>query len=185
MHELRARLPQQLQLMPLPVLKRHASLGSGQRAARAATCLALLAVACRSDAVPIDATVDLAPEDAAADAPELRPPDTDGDGLSDEEEELAEGVDTDGDGTPDGLDLDSDDDGLPDQVEGQPRIRDAWLPPDSDGDGVADFRDTDSDGNGRPDGTDAFPGDDGAPGDLDADGLADFRAPDDDGDFIF
>lgn len=53
--------------------------------------------------------------------------------------------DTDGDGTPDYLDLDSDGDGLPDRFEGGTPARD------SDSDGVFDFRETDSDGDGLPD----------------------------------
>lgn len=51
--------------------------------------------------------------------------------------------DTDADGTPDFLDLDSEADGLPDRFEaGNPPARD------SDGDGIFDFRETDSDGDG-------------------------------------
>ncbi|MEQ9325173.1 MAG: hypothetical protein RIF41_38765, partial [Polyangiaceae bacterium] len=44
--------------------------------------------------------------------------DADGDGISDADEGKAANVDTDGDGNPDYLDLDSDDDGIDDSVEG-------------------------------------------------------------------
>src|SRR5262245_39346926 len=44
-------------------------------------------------------------------------PDEDGDGISDADEGRAQGVDTDGDGTPDYLDMDSDGDGIPDYRE--------------------------------------------------------------------
>lgn len=73
-------------------------------------------------------------------------------------------VDTDGDGTPDYLDLDSDNDGIPDALEALPTasyvditsVNNAThegandtglvvLPVDTDGDGSPDFRDTDSD----------------------------------------
>jgi len=100
--------------------------------------------------------------------------DADGDGISDEDEGRAEKIDTDGDGTPDYLDDDSDNDGIPDRFE----IDAACAPPvDSDGDGIPDFRDTDSDENGRPDGLDGAD-------DLDGDGIPDFRDRDDDGDGI-
>ena len=70
--------------------------------------------------------------------------DTDGDGLRDEVEGCgASPVDTDGDKTPDYLDFDSDNDQLPDRIEGSA---------DSDGDKTPDFRDVDSDGDGLGDG---------------------------------
>jgi hypothetical protein len=110
--------------------------------------------------------------------------DTDGDGLTDGEEvaDGAEhGADVDADGNPNWLDLDSDGDGSPDEVEG---------------------RDTDSDGNGIPDYLDPDPrfgDDDDADGvinvldncpekknpdqeDQDGDGLGDVCDPDADGD---
>ena len=59
-------------------------------------------------------------------------------------------VDTDGDGTPDYMDSDSDDDGIPDSDEGG--TRPAAAPPnDTDLDGTPDFRDTDSDDDGIDD----------------------------------
>ena len=133
------------------------------------------------DAGPPDANVDASADQGADLAVDAGPLDSDGDGLTDVEEELADGVDTDGDGTPDGLDLDSDDDGLPDQVEALPRRR-FGDPADVDLDGVFDFRDPDCDDNGRPDGLDAFADAVGVPGDLDGDGVFDFRDPDDEGD---
>ena len=57
--------------------------------------------------------------------------------LTDEEEGKSKGQDTDGDGTPDYLDLDSDDDCIPDEVEG---LED-W-----DNDGVKNFQDPINDG---------------------------------------
>jgi hypothetical protein len=64
--------------------------------------------------------------------------DVDGNGIDDS----FETSDLDGDGVPDYLDTDTDDDGIPDLVEGSG---------DSDGDGMPDFTDTDSDNDGIPD----------------------------------
>jgi YVTN family beta-propeller protein len=57
--------------------------------------------------------------------------------------------DTDGDGVKDSLDADSDGDGIPDSVEAGP---DPANPVDTDGDGTPDYKDTDSDNDGVPDG---------------------------------
>ncbi len=103
-------------------------------------------------------------------------PDADGDGIWDSWEGRADMVDTDGDGTPDYLDLDSDGDGIPDSVEGRPSPG-TGEPIDSDGDGIYDFRDTDSDGNGIPDM-------DEPDTDMDMDGLQAYCDTDDDGDRI-
>ena len=76
--------------------------------------------------------------------------DADGKGLADSL--LAAGLtvfDTDSDGIADFRDLDSDNDGLPDQTEAGPN---GSSPTDTDGDGAPDFRETDSDGDGVPDG---------------------------------
>jgi hypothetical protein len=101
--------------------------------------------------------------------------DADGDGISDVAEDRATDVDTDGDGTPDYLDLDSDDDGLSDALEsGNPRDGRAI---DVDGDGVPNFRDDDADGNGI---LDRDEGDT----DRDLDGLIDAIDLDDDGDLL-
>ena len=69
-----------------------------------------------------------------------------------EDGRLAAGLtvfDTDSDGIADFRDLDSDNDGLPDQTEAGPN---GSSPTDTDGDGAPDFRETDSDGDGVPDG---------------------------------
>ncbi len=102
--------------------------------------------------------------------------DADQDSICDEYEGIDEETDTDGDGTPDYLDLDSDDDGISDSVEWGGAYE-GQYPVDSDSDGVPDFRDTDSDGNTIPD------GDDGVT-DLDEDGIGAYADLDDDGDGI-
>ncbi len=80
------------------------------------------------------------------------------------------GEDTDGDGNNDQVDIDSDNDGIPDNVEGQPTIGyvtpstevdfatglltsypDGILVVDTDADGIFDFLDNDSDNDGIPD----------------------------------
>jgi hypothetical protein len=84
--------------------------------------------------------------------------------------------DSDGDGTPDYLDTDSDNDGILDAVEGGDS--DVWtLPWDSDTDTIPDYLDTDSDGNCIPDSEDGE-------GEMDADGIRDYADLDDDGDTI-
>ncbi|MBN1583309.1 MAG: hypothetical protein JXA89_21545 [Anaerolineae bacterium] len=91
-------------------------------------------------------------------------------------------VDTDGDGTPDYLDTDSDDpenNGIPDAVE----VGDPDDPVDTDGDGVPDYQDENTDGDGIPDEVEA--GDDpNHPVDTDGDGLPDYRDQDSDNDGI-
>jgi len=114
--------------------------------------------------------------------------------------------DTDGDGTPDFMDLDSDNDGIPDLVEaggvdadqnGQidnfsdadgkgvdDAVQASALPVfDTDGDGVADYRDTDADADGLPDSVEAGPMP-ATPLDTDGDGAADFREQDADNDGV-
>lgn len=81
--------------------------------------------------------------------------DDDGDGVTDEAggidnpgpppNECISAVDTDGDGIIDALDLDDDNDGIPDVLERG----------DSDGDGIPDRKDLDSDGDGIPDSVEA------------------------------
>ena len=66
--------------------------------------------------------------------------DCDNDGINNNDEGVS--TDTDSDGIPDRFDHDSDNDEIPDGVEGTG---------DPDGDGVPNFRDTDSDGDGVPD----------------------------------
>ena len=64
--------------------------------------------------------------------------------------------DTDGDQIPDHMDTDSDGDQIPDSVEAGP---DPKAPKDSDGDKVPDFQDTDSDNDGIKDGDEDLNGD--------------------------
>lgn len=100
--------------------------------------------------------------------------DADGDMISDADEGASARTDTDGDGTPDYLDEDSDDDTIPDYRE----TADADLataPVDSDGDGTADFRDLDSDANGIKDMVEGVD-------DLDNDNVGNYADADDDGD---
>ncbi len=114
--------------------------------------------------------------------------------------------DTDGDGTPDFIDLDSDGDGIFDLIEaggvdadgnGQidnfgdaddkgvdDTVQASALPVfDTDSDDTADYRDTDSDNDGLPDSLEAG-SDPSNPIDSDNDGAADFRELDSDGDDI-
>ena len=99
-------------------------------------------------------------------------PDTDGDGIEDGVEwgEFEMPVDTDEDGRIDARDLDSDDDGYPDQIES-----DDGEPFDTDDDKIWDFRDTDDDGDGLPSKEELA-------GDYDGDGLDDYLDPDSDND---
>ena len=114
--------------------------------------------------------------------------------------------DTDGDGTPDFMDIDSDNDGISDLVEaggtdadnnGQvdnfvdaddkgvdDAVQASALPVfDTDGDGVADYRDTDSDNDQIPDSVEAG-SNPNRPTDTDGDGAPDFRETDSDGNGI-
>jgi hypothetical protein len=115
------------------------------------------------------------------------PKDSDGDGISDEDEGANEKPprDTDHDGTPDYLDQDSDGDGIPDSVEA--RNGGACNPPvDSDGDGKPDFRDLDSDDPNDstvPDKEEAG-ADPMNPVDTNGNGAPDYMDPDNDGDMI-
>ena len=145
--------------------------------------------------------------DAGNDGPSSLP-DFDGDGIPDAYEGRPFEDDTDGDGEPDYQDLDSDDDGIEDAIEGQ---RPGGEPFDSDGDGIRDFRDLDSDDNEVPDALEGGEDPDGdrrpnsgdddddgdalsdrleiagtptAPPDHDADGTYDFQDADSDGDYV-
>ncbi|MHA8061244.1 gliding motility-associated C-terminal domain-containing protein [Aquirufa beregesia] len=82
-------------------------------------------------------------------------------------------IDTDSDGTSDFLDLDSDNDCIPDRIE---------LGADGDGDEIPNFRDLDSDNDGMLDSQEA--GDCLHPRDSDSDGLYDFEDSDADNDTI-
>jgi hypothetical protein len=117
------------------------------------------------------------------------PPDSDKDGISDVEEGAGPGVpiprDSDADGTPDYLDLDSDGDGILDSIEGG-NANPCSPTLDSDFDGKQDFRDRDSDD--REDGTVNDTEEAGAdldnPRDTDSDGIPDYADDDSDGDGI-
>jgi outer membrane protein OmpA-like peptidoglycan-associated protein len=123
-------------------------------------------------------------DDVEADAvPLLTGADGDGDGLDDALDVDATGGtdadmdglddalqpnDTDGDGTPDFRDDDSDGDSIGDDVEGSG---------DADGDGLGNWRDTDSDGDGVGDDVEGNV-------DTDGDGVPDYLDPDSDNDGI-
>ncbi|MBI1947630.1 MAG: hypothetical protein HYS27_18210 [Deltaproteobacteria bacterium] len=98
--------------------------------------------------------------------------DADGDGLTDAVEGRAEERNTDGDEFPDWRDLDSDGDGIADEVEAG-----GADPADTDGDGTPDYLDTDADGDGVPDAEEPI-------GDRDGDGIPDALELDGDGDLI-
>ncbi|MFT7518876.1 MAG: hypothetical protein ACI9MC_001010, partial [Kiritimatiellia bacterium] len=109
--------------------------------------------------------------------------DSDGDGIWDgvewgDIEDPDNPWDSDEDGTYDVLDPDSDDDGVPDQLEAG---GDGGAPLDSDGDGVFDFRDADDDEDGVPTADEL---DDGVIRDSDGDGIADYLDTDSDGDGV-
>ena len=107
--------------------------------------------------------------------------DNDGDGLADSQLSTPLPVtDTDGNGTPDYQQLDSDADGIPDSVEaGNSPAR----PVDTDGDSVPDFQEEDSDKDGIPDAVEA--GDNPTtPVDTDGDNVPDYREEDSDNDTI-
>ena len=107
--------------------------------------------------------------------------DLDNDRITDADEGRAMMVDTDKDGLPDYRDLDSDGDGISDEVE----AGDADLATparDTDKDGIADYRDTDSDDDGLSDTeelSDTF-----TVVDTDGDGTPDYLDTDSDGDMI-
>jgi outer membrane protein OmpA-like peptidoglycan-associated protein len=114
-------------------------------------------------------------------------PDTDGDNTSDQRDldtdndgipdAVEGGNDTDGDGLPDNRDTDSDNDGVPDSVEA------GVSGVDSDGDGIDDTYDVDQTGGEDVNGDgidDAL----ATGGDFDGDGFADVIDPDADGDGI-
>jgi len=109
------------------------------------------------------------------------PRDSDGDRITDADEGAPD-RNTDGDATPDYLDLDSDDDGISDQAE----AGDADLgtaPANTDGDPLPDYLDTDSDGDGIADTSEAGDADPAtAPVDSEGDGTPDFLDPDSDDD---
>ena len=95
--------------------------------------------------------------------------DTDGDGVGDSDEGTV--ADTDNDGIPNFLDLDSDNDGISDIIENSSEDGEET---DTDGDGTPDFLDIDSDNDGIPDSVEAFTTAPTFSGlDTDADGIDD------------
>ena len=155
--------------------------------ARGVLCWALLfpLTGCGPGADP-----DLGPRDTGPAPPPDRGPDDglfapasdpDGDTILNRDED-APNRDTDGDGTPDHLDLDSDADTILDRDEARdddPRT----PPPDSDGDGSPDVIDLDADGDGWSDAEEAGDADlDTRPVDTDDDGLPDYLDLDSDSD---
>ncbi len=90
--------------------------------------------------------------------------------------------DNDGDGLHDGIDIDDDNDGVPDIYDDFPY--DATEIRDTDGDGIGNTNDTDDDGDGVPDIVDAFPENPSEWSDIDGDGVGDNTDIDIDGDGI-
>ncbi|MFP2996277.1 gliding motility-associated C-terminal domain-containing protein [Spongiivirga sp. MCCC 1A20706] len=110
--------------------------------------------------------------------------DADNDGLADEVDDVGGSVTTgtplpvpnaDGSGGPNYLDIDADDDGIPDNVEGQPTV--GYNPPanaDTDGDGIDDAYDPDNGGTAIvPENTDGTDTPDYIDTDADNDGVDD------------
>ena len=95
---------------------------------------------------------------------------------------IAAAQDTDGDGIPNDLDTDDDNDGTPDTEDAFPK--DDSEDTDTDGDGVGDNADDDADNDGTPDSEDAFPTDPNEDSDADGDGIGDNEDNDDDNDGV-
>ena len=88
--------------------------------------------------------------------------------------------DADGDGVPNAVDPDDDNDGAPDVIDAVPLEPRGWL--DTDGDGIGNFADRDADGDGADNAEDPFPLDPREWRDNDADGIGDTLDADDDND---
>ncbi|MEL6948715.1 MAG: OmpA family protein [Pseudomonadota bacterium] len=158
------------------------------------------------DAIDIDSDNDGIPDTVEADLDVMADADGDqindvfdvdltmgADGNGDGVDDAAQVTDTDGDGAPDFIDLDADNDSIPDVVEGGGPDANAdgliddlvnnegsiVMPIDSDTDGIGDWRETDSDGDGTPD----IAGTPFGPLDGDGDGVID-DTTDSDGDGI-
>ena len=109
-------------------------------------------------------------------SPDFRDTDSDNDGIFDITE--AGGTDNNADGRIDSF-SDSDGKGVDDAVQA------SALPLfDTDGDGSLDYRDADSDADGIPDAVESFGSSSANPTDTDNDGAADYRESDSDGDGV-
>ena len=95
---------------------------------------------------------------------------------------IADDIDTDGDGVPNYLDDDDDNDGVIDSSDTFPLEPSESL--DTDGDGTGNNEDPDDDGDGVADGSDAFPLDGTETIDTDSDGTGNNADSDDDGDGV-
>jgi hypothetical protein len=95
---------------------------------------------------------------------------------------IADDIDTDGDGVPNYLDDDDDNDGVVDSSDMFPLEPSESL--DTDGDGTGNNADPDDDGDGVADGSDAFPLDGTETIDTDSDGTGNNADSDDDGDGV-
>jgi hypothetical protein len=95
---------------------------------------------------------------------------------------IADDIDTDGDGVPNYLDDDDDNDGVIDSSDTFPLEPSESL--DTDGDGTGNNADPDDDGDGVADGSDAFPLDGTETIDTDSDGTGNNADSDDDGDGV-
>jgi gliding motility-associated-like protein len=146
-----------------------------------------------SEANNAQSTPEDADEDFLSDALELiletdpNNPDTDGDGIIDGQDPSPNGGsnlgtvgDVDGDGIPDAIDPDDDNDGVPDVMDSFPK--DPSENSDIDGDGIGDNTDQDRDGDGVPNSTDLFPNNPNESSDNDGDSIGDNADLDDDND---
>lgn len=114
----------------------------------------------------------------------LSPPDSDADGIPDDQDAFpfdpAEWLDSDLDGVGNVADTDDDQDGELDGTDAFPL--DPNEQNDTDGDGIGNGADTDDDGDGELDTSDAFPLDPTEQSDTDGDGIGNNSDLDDDGD---
>ncbi len=90
--------------------------------------------------------------------------------------------DSDGNGIPNFIDTDDDNDGIPDAEDDFPEDPNEFL--DTDLDGIGNNSDIDDDGDGVPDSSDAFPLDSSEYYDTDSDGIGDNIDDDIDGDLV-
>lgn len=119
----------------------------------------------------------------------LKNEDSDGDGISDYEDDLpnnpAASVDTDGDGYPDEWNEDATEEEIansPVSLDAFPNDPEEWT--DTDGDGIGNNADTDDDNDGVADEDDEFPLDASETADTDGDGVGNNADSDDDNDGV-